>query len=338
MIAPARRPTATVGRARRWRRPRRRRRHDALTGRATPPRSQDAPAVSLIVCTRDRGPRLPAFLESLERVRSSQPWEAVIVDNGSTDMTWARLTAFAARSRHDVRLVSEPTPGLSAARNTGVRAARGGILAFTDDDCYPSPDLIDAVAAAFADPRLGFMGGQVLLFDPADAPVCITGETRRADFPPGVLISTGRIQGACMAFRREVFAAVGLFDPAFGAGAPLKGAEDCDMVARAGYAGWAGAFVPEAKVFHHHRRRGGAAAAIHRDYDLARGAWFAKLLLRTPGRRLQILRHWAWDTPLVHRPSPRVLGKAWRELRGAGRYLLGHAWAGTPRLAHGVRP
>jgi len=284
-------------------------------------------AVSLLVSTRDRSAFLSRTLASFERIESRRTWELILVDNASTDATWSLLEAFARASKHRVRLLREPRPGLSHARNAGVRAAAGRILCFTDDDCYPRPDFIDAVADVFERNDIGFMGGQVLLFDPQDAPVCITKRTRRVDFPPGSFLANGEVQGACMAFRREVFDQVGLFDTAFGAGAPLKAAEDCEMTARASFAGWKGGYFPEPVVYHHHRRRGEGALHILQNYDYARGAYYAKLIARYPRRRRGILKEWYWSSPVSRQASPTACVRLWRELRGACRYALAHAGA-----------
>lgn len=285
------------------------------------------PLVSLIICTRNRAPLLGPCLESLTQISTRVPWELVIVDNGSTDDTWAVLSDFAPLPRVKFKLVREPHPGLAHARNTGIRAATGEILCFTDDDCYPRPDLIDCVLKVFRENDIGFMGGQVLLHDPEDEPVSITSRTGRAFFPAGQFITTGDIQGACMAFRREVFDKAGLFDTAFGAGAPLKGAEDCEMVARASFAGWNGGFFTEPVVRHHHRRRAAGALEITRSYDYSRGALFAKLLLKHPRHRWGVLKNWYWNTPLFRRPSRQSLTKLWRELCGACRYAVSYSWS-----------
>jgi GT2 family glycosyltransferase len=287
----------------------------------------NAPKVSLIMSTRDRAQFLPPCLESLEAIHSHCPWQLVIVDNGSKDDTWSVLQAFASRTHLDIKLLQEWRPGLSFARNAGVRAASAAILAFTDDDCYPQPDFIDAVARVFAESDVGFMGGRILLHDPDDAPVSITTRTERVIFPAEAFINTGDVQGACMAFRRDVFQQVGLFDTAFGAGGPLKGAEDCEMVVRACFAGWNGGFFPEAVIRHHHRRRQGGAARITWSYDYSRGAFFAKLLFKHPRFRRRVLQAWYWNTPVLNRPTRRNLLKFWRELQGACHYLTAYAWA-----------
>ncbi|MBV8681433.1 MAG: glycosyltransferase family 2 protein [Caulobacteraceae bacterium] len=293
--------------------------------------AREAIVASLIVTTRNRARFLPPFLDSLEELEVHHPFEIVLVDNGSTDGAWVLVRDFAERSKFQVQLVREARPGASHGRNAGIAAARGGILCFTDDDCYPRPDMIDALVEIFRVHEVGFVGGQALLFDPADDPVCVTNRTESVIFPAGSVIATGEIQGSCMAFRREVLDSVGLFDPAFGAGAPFKGAEDCDLVARASFGGWAGGFFPEPGTRHHHRRRGQSARMITWNYDFARGAHLAKLLVEYPQHRRTILKHWYWNTQIFWRPSSRGFQKFWREMQGASRYLLGHALrAGAP--------
>ena len=78
-----------------------------------------APALSLVVCTRDRGAYLGACLDAVARVRAGVPWELVVVDNGSRDATPAVLRAFARTAPVRVTLVHEPRPGLARARNAG---------------------------------------------------------------------------------------------------------------------------------------------------------------------------------------------------------------------------
>jgi GT2 family glycosyltransferase len=314
--------------------------------RPSPQKRNEAPhrdgdiLVSLIVSTRNRGSVLGPFLASLDEISTNHPWELVIVDNASTDETWAVLSQFAEQTALNVKLLREPGHSSahtgrragSYAKNAAIRAARGEILCFTDDDCYPRPDFIDAVVQVFAENDVGFIGGQVLLFDPEDAHVCTTSRTADARFAPGGLITTGEIQGACMAVRREVLAQIGLFDTAFGAGASLKGAEDCDLIDRASLAGWSGGFFLAPAVYHHHRRRGEGAAKITASYDYSRGALYSKLLIKNRGRRRDILKAWYWDTFSRCWSSSRGLVKTWREMCGAGHYALSYARSTEARL------
>jgi glycosyltransferase involved in cell wall biosynthesis len=275
----------------------------------------DQPLLSLIVCTRDRSGRLDAFFEALGRMRARAAWELVIVDNGSTDATPVRLEALAGSLEAPVTIVREPRPGLGRARNAGVTAARGALLAFTDDDCYPAVGYIDSVADAFADRERGFIGGRILLYDAQDHPVTIRVDSTPIPIPPCSVVPTGLVQGANMAFRREVLERIGGFDDALGPGTPFCN-DDVDAVARASAAGFAGSFVPEPVVHHHHGRRDPAEiSALWRSYDHGRGAYYAKCIFELP-IRWRVARHW-WQSVGVQK-----FGATVRELEGALDYTM----------------
>ena len=203
------------------------------------------PMLSLIICTRDRAAQLGPCLDAVARVEHAGPWEVVIVDNGSTDATAGIIAAFAAHVAFPVRYVLEPVAGLGNARNAGIAAARGDLILFTDDDCYVEPDVLSAVALAFADPAIGFVSGRVRLFDPADAAVTINESTVPMRFTTRRFLPAGAVKGANLVFRRTTLDAIaeeGLaFDPRFGSGA-LFPSEDADAAQRASLAGWAGAY------------------------------------------------------------------------------------------------
>ena len=118
--------------------------------------------VSLVVCTRNRAAQLADALPHFSRLESSASWEMVFVDNGSTDATPELLEAFSKSSGLNVRIFKVPKAGLSVARNAGWRNARGGIVAFTDDDCYPAPDYVEQLRLSFSKADLGYLGGRVL--------------------------------------------------------------------------------------------------------------------------------------------------------------------------------
>ena len=101
--------------------------------------------LSIVLATRDRAHRLETTLERVARMRSRHEWELVVVDNGSTDDTPAVVREFAVRAPMPVVQVDEPRAGLGRARNAGVRASSGALVAVTDDDCYPREDYVDAV-------------------------------------------------------------------------------------------------------------------------------------------------------------------------------------------------
>ncbi len=247
--------------------------------------------VSLIICTRNRAGALRRCLDATSAITFAGAWELVVVDNGSTDATRDIIDAFAAAASFPVVAVGQPVPGLSNARNAGVAAASGDMLLFTDDDCYVDPDILDAVLASFADPRVGFASGRVRLFDPNDAPVTVNESLVPLRFPARRFLPAGAVKGANLAFRRAVLDQIGPFDPLFGSGA-LFPAEDADAAMRASLAGWDGVYDPAITVWHHHGRKAADVAALHRAYDIGRGAFHAKLLGLKGGLRPG-LRAWA---------------------------------------------
>ncbi len=117
---------------------------------------------TVAICTRNRAPSLARVLESFcaQVVPGKVWWELLVIDNGSTDSTIATAAAFA--DRLPLRLVEEPEPGLSAARNRAVAEARGEYLLWIDDDAIPSQGWIAAYLAAFAAwPEASVFGGPI---------------------------------------------------------------------------------------------------------------------------------------------------------------------------------
>lgn len=117
--------------------------------------------LSVILCTRDPHPgRLARTLLGLRaQTLPGTEWETLLVDNGSTPpLQLAALPPHPA----NVRLVSEPMPGLTPARLAGIAAARGELLVFVDDDNVLAPDFLAHAWNAFAaDGELTAAGGPV---------------------------------------------------------------------------------------------------------------------------------------------------------------------------------
>ena len=284
--------------------------------------------LSVVICTRDRAVQLQRCLDAVARLQSQRSWELIVVDNGSRDDTAAVLARFSALHNQAARSLcvvigQEPEAGLARARNRGLALARGQIVAFTDDDCYPEPGYLDATLEPFDDKQVGYMAGKILLHDPADYPITILTLADRVDFAPRTFLRSGVLQGANMAFRREALVAAGGFDPAFGAGA-LFPAEDIDAAARVNLQGWHGLYWPSSIVRHHHGRKSPDVPALMRSYDLGRGAYHMKLLLcgGQVGWFLQA------NLDLIKRMR-RDFASGWTELTAEGHYL-GH-WL-TQRL------
>lgn len=286
-------------------------------------------SLSLVVCTRNRANRLGSCLNAVADICSSRPWEAVVVDSASTDDIAGVVADAREAFSVPLRLVEEPVPGLARARNLGWRSAAGAIIAYTDDDCYPAPNLIDRILDRFEkDDRLGFLGGSVLPHDPGDAPVTILTTRESLTILPGAFVTPGVLIGANLAFRREVLEAIGGFDVTFGHGAGFP-AEDVDAAARASAAGWRGLYDPHVVVHHHHRRKPGPEVErLRGNYDIGRGAFFAKCALDPRMRRTYLA---GWLRLTANRLKRREnLGPVGRELWGALRYLTlrGHPKSG----------
>lgn len=124
-----------------------------------PPNSIFQPHVSVVIPIYNGEDDLPALLECLRsQTYPSHLAEYLLVDNGSHDRTWALL-----QSNSQVHALSETQiQGSYAARNTGIRAAKGEIIAFTDADCRPHPDWLSELVQPFIDPAIGIVAGEIL--------------------------------------------------------------------------------------------------------------------------------------------------------------------------------
>lgn len=282
--------------------------------------------LSLVICTRDRADRLRRTLEAVDEIESSRDWEVVVVENACTDHTPEVVSKFVDRSSVPARRVVEPEPGLSRARNAGCSATRGDVIAFTDDDCYPGSEFVDATLSVFDSHDVAFMGGRVLRYDPADADFSVRKGAAARLLPPHTFPRTGFVIGANMAVRRKVWDRLGGFDEDLGAGTPFP-AEDIEICARASHHGWRGGYFPGPVVYHHHGRKPGRdVERLHRVYDRGRGAYYAKVVLDMPTLRRQCMKWWYWDLDIA-RP-----GQTRREILGAAHYLLRRGLAGITEM------
>lgn len=281
------------------------------------------PLVSLLFCTRNRAEQLRPCLDHIAALETQIPWELVVVDNGSTDQTRAILDDFKTKASFPVTIVYEGQPGKSVGLNRALPFLRGPLIALIDDDCYVAPDYIDRVQEIFDDPRIGFAGGRVDLFDPTDAPLTIRTETETTYLPPRSFVEPGFIPGCNMMIRRDILASLGGFDPDFGPGRPIQAAQDLELIPRASFAGWWGIYAPSARVAHHHRRKPGAGFDLHRRYSIGIGAYLVKYTLARDTRNTfakMWLRRWYWWLRQALRGGNGLMIIGW-EAKGAARYL-----------------
>lgn len=246
--------------------------------------------LSVIVCTRDRPQQLKRCLYSFEEaVAPKGNWELFVVVNDSSDGTLEVLDRFSKKRSLPLKYCIETKPGLSRARNHGITRAAGEILAFTDDDCLVSQSWMTAILNEFGkDKRLRVLAGRVERADLCDLPIGVRTFSDRLAISSFSQIME-RLIGCNMAFRREVFEIIGMFDTRLGAGTPTGSAEDTDIFYRAVKADMKTYYVPEVFIRHAHGRTSGSSIqAINDNYAKGRGAFYCKHLLR--GDRA-ILRH-----------------------------------------------
>jgi glycosyltransferase involved in cell wall biosynthesis len=117
--------------------------------------------LTVAICTWNRADLLARALERLSSIEPpTEPWETLVVDNGSTDRTAAVLDRFV--SRLPLRRVVEPALGLSNARNAAVAAASGDYIVWTDDDVLVDREWLRAYERAiYRWPDAAVFGGRI---------------------------------------------------------------------------------------------------------------------------------------------------------------------------------
>jgi len=214
---------------------------------------------TVIVCTRNRAAMLPDALRTLAAQVTERTFEVVIVDNGSQDGTGDVIAEWCRRDER-FRSVSEPSIGLSRAKNAGLKAARGDIVLFTDDDVLVDPGWVDAhVSQLRARDDLVISGGPLLPLSPdLSAWPSWLGQPAAVDLPrldhgtrARPLGRWEQIWGANMAVPMRVFRRVGEWNENVGRRGEERGTwEDLDFAQRVRDAGGQIWFSPEAVVRH----------------------------------------------------------------------------------------
>lgn len=179
-----------------------------------------APLISVIVPARNAMPFLRDALHSIA-AQQVTPVEVLVVDGGSTDGSREIALSFP-----DVRLVDQPGRGLAAARNVGLAAAHGNVIAFLDaDDLWPADSLAARLSYLTRYPDCLGVIGQVQRFLQPGTPLPAAYTNGWLEHPVA-----GYTPGALLAQRR-LFDRVGVFDETLALGC------DSDWFARAGDTG-----------------------------------------------------------------------------------------------------
>ena len=235
-----------------------------------PPLPVAQPMVSVVICAYNAERTMLPCLESLRRLQYPN-FEVIIVDDGSRDRTAAIAADFP-----EFRLIRQPNKGLSVARNVGLHAARGEIIAYTDSDCVVDPHWLSMMVRAMTEGGFDGCGG------PNYAPHeegwvegCVAASPGA---PSHVLTGDDRAEhlaGCNMFFRKAALTQIDGFDPQFTAAG-----DDVDVCWRMLDTGFTLGYCPAAFVWHFRRNTVKAYYGQQRGYGKAE----AMLYLKYPER------------------------------------------------------
>jgi glycosyltransferase involved in cell wall biosynthesis len=249
----------------------------------------------------------PAFLDRcLTSLAKGQrkPDEVIVVDNGSAELPEAICAAHAG-----LRLLHEVEPGPGPARNAGIAASTGDIIAFIDADCMADPGWLAEAAAAMADPEATILGGDVRIAvaDPRRPTVLEAYESIYAYRMDRYIAREGFTGTGNLVVRRRVLDHVGPF-------AGISVAEDRDWGQRAGRKGYRIRYVPGMRVYHPARSQ---MSELYRKWDRHMAHDFVAARGRRWGRLRWTAKMLAMGlSPFAEIPrivvSDRVAGAGWR--------------------------
>ena len=256
------------------------------------------PRVSVIVCAYNAEDTIEECLEGLNSV-DYPDFETIVIDDGSTDATSQLVSEF------DVRLISTDNQGLSAARNLGLAAATGEIVAYIDSDAFPDRDWLTHMVAVFLrTDHVGVGGPNVAPSGDSWTAQCVSASPGG---PIHVLLSDSEaehIPGCNMAFRKSALDAVGGFDAQY-----RVAGDDVDACWKVLDRGWTLGYSPGAVVWHH--PRSSVRGYLKQQYSYGKAE---ALLERKWPSRYNAGGHLTWTGRVYG--SGRRLGRNWRVYHG----------------------
>jgi len=222
------------------------------------------PKVSVVVCAYNAAATIDECLTSLAAL-TYPDFDVIVVNDGSHDGTGDLARRHGTASVIDVR-----NGGLSAARNIGLAAAKGAIVAYTDADVRVDPDWLTFLVQPFVTSDAVGSGGPNVA--PQDDPWLAQCVARAPGGPTHVLlddITAEHVPGCNMAFRRDALLEIGGFNPLY-----VRAGDDVDVCWRLQARGWRIGFAPAALVWHRHRASVSAYWRQQRGYGEGE-AWLA---------------------------------------------------------------
>ena len=249
------------------------------------------PFASVVIATYNRAESLLRTLRSLAAMESPTraTWEVIVVDNNSNDNTADVTATFTRDSGLDVHYLFEKRQGKSFALNSGIRCARGKVLAFTDDDAEVGAGWLESICKAFETRECIGVGGRIVPVWSAPKP-----EWLEEGGPWGLMAAIVKFDlgddeveldmktvpyGANMALRKAAFEKYGLFREDLGPGARgLAAGEDTEICRRMVSAGERFVYAPNAVVFHPVE-----AARVRRSYYQSWYFKFGRAAIRCEG-------------------------------------------------------
>lgn len=206
-------------------------------------RSTEVTSASIIIPTFNGASRIGNCLDSLVKQAAGRDVEIIVVDDGSTDNTAGVVSCYSS-----VRLITQANAGPASARNRGALEARGQILLFTDDDCVPMSDWLEAMLGPFKELDVVGAKGTYRTHQKSLAARFVQIEYEDKYRLMAGLPSIDFIDTYSAGFRRDRFMDMTGYDTSF----PVACAEDIELSYRMSARGWKMKFVPAAIVYHTH--------------------------------------------------------------------------------------
>ena len=263
----------------------------------------NAPDISVVLCTRDRPTRVAECVRRLAR-QKYPTYEIVIVDNAPADLGAVPAALKSIEAPVPVRYELEPRRA-SRARNAGWKAATADIIAFLDDDEVPDEHWLAELVRGFsAGSEVGCVTGMVLPAELKTEPQQWfegLGGFRQGRGFVQEIFEPGHPQsplypfppfgaGANMAFRRAALADIGGFNVSLGAGTPAKASEETLAFTRTLLARHTIVYQPTALVFHYHRETLAELKTQLHNYSIGTTAYYTALILWSPRLLPDMLR------------------------------------------------